>query len=142
MGAANINALQEYQQIRTVAGTAYANPHQLISMLMEGALERIALAKGAMLQDDVQEKGRLIGNTVTIVEGLRGCLDMEVGGELSTNLSDLYEYMVRQLLHANLENDPAVLDEVAGLMREIRSAWEEIPELNAETAVPEMLEDR
>ena len=120
-------ALNEYQQVGVFSGAAYADPHHLITMLMEGALERIALAKGALLQSDITEKSRLIGNTITIIEGLNGCLDKSVGGELALNLADLYDYMTRRLLTANLENDPAILDEVAGLLQEIKSAWENIP---------------
>ena len=83
MSGTNSGALAEYQQVGVFSGTAYADPHQLITMLMDGALERIALAKGAMLQSDVEEKCRLIGNTVTIIEALNGCLDKSVGGELA-----------------------------------------------------------
>lgn len=120
-------ALQEYQQVGVFSGTAYADPHQLITMLMDGALERIALAKGAILQGDVAEKGRLIGNTLTIIGGLAGCLDTSAGGDLAQNLADLYDYMKRRLLVANLDSDTEILDEVAGLLREIKSAWLEIP---------------
>lgn len=120
-------ALQEYQEVGVFSGAAYADPHQLITMLMEGALERIALAKGALLKSDIPEKSRLIGNTITIIDGLNGCLDESVGGELARNLNDLYDYMTRHLLKANLENDPALLDEIAHLLHEIKSAWISIP---------------
>jgi flagellar protein FliS len=128
MTGTNTGALQEYQQVGVYSEAAYADPHHLITMLLEGALERIALAKGAVLQGDVAEKGRLIGNTITIVGGLAGCLDIPAGGVLAQNLADLYDYISRRLLVANLDSDPEVLDEIAGLLREIRSAWLEIPQ--------------
>lgn len=128
MSGTNAGALQEYQQVGVFSGTAYADPHQLITMLMEGAIERIALAKGAIIKGDVAEKGRIIGNTLTIIEGLAGCLDMSAGGELAQNLADLYDYMKRQLLRANLESDAGILDEVASLLHEINSAWQQIPQ--------------
>ncbi|MEM7209374.1 MAG: flagellar export chaperone FliS [Pseudomonadota bacterium] len=137
MSASQNAAMQEYQQVGVFSEAAYADPHQLITMLMEGALERIALAKGALLQKDIAEKGRLIGNTVTIIEGLRGCLDMPVGGELAQNLADLYDYMIRQLLRANLESEPELLDEVAQLLREIKTAWEDIPNVHSTSNTPE-----
>jgi flagellar protein FliS len=135
MTGTNTGALQEYQQVGVYSGAAYADPHQLITMLLEGALERIALAKGAVLQGDVAEKGRLIGNTLTIVGGLAGCLDIPAGGVLAQNLADLYDYISRRLLVANLDSDPEVLDEIAGLLREIRSAWLEIPQTIANQEV-------
>ncbi len=135
MSVTNSGALQEYQQVGVFSGTAYADPHHLITMLMEGALERIAAAKGAILQGNVAEKGRLIGNTITIIEGLAGCLDMSAGGDLAQNLADLYDYMKRRLLKANLDSDSEILSEVANLLREIKSAWQQIPQATAVRAV-------
>jgi len=136
MGAFQNTATQQYQQVGVFSSAAYADPHHLITMLMDGALERIALAKGAMLQNDIAEKGKLIGNTVTIIEGLRGCLDLSAGGELAQNLFDLYDYMIRQLLRANLESEPEILDEVARLLREIESAWVDIPNVSPSATSP------
>jgi flagellar protein FliS len=63
------------------------------------------------------------------VIGLQGALDFEKGGDLATNLNELYSYVTRRLFHANAHNDLAVLDEIHGLMREIRDAWEGMPSL-------------
>jgi len=49
------------------------------------------------------------------------------GGSLAANLDDLYDYMARQLINANLQNKVETLDEVSGLLREIRSAWVLLP---------------
>lgn len=122
----NMDALQAYHQA-DISRANFADPHQLILMLMDGALDRIAKAKGAMLQKQHSEKGKHISHTITIVSGLSDCLDMDVGGDLSTNLADLYAYINRQLLQANLKNDSGLLDEVASLLREIRGAWAAIP---------------
>lgn len=121
-------ATQAYQQVNVYSGAAYANPHELITMLMNGALERTSLAKGAMQAGDISKKGELIGNVITIVGGLKGCLNMESGDALSANLSDLYDYMSRCLLDANIHNDASKLDEVMSLLHEIKSAWDSIPE--------------
>ncbi|MNP41441.1 Flagellar protein FliS [compost metagenome] len=95
-------------------------------MLMQGGLERIAQARGAIERQSIAEKGELIGKAISIINGLREPLYHEVGGELSRNLESLYEYMVMRLVEANRENDPAKLDEVAGLLREIKSGWDGI----------------
>ena len=117
-----------YKQVHRVSGVEAADPHQLVDMLMSGALERIASAKGNMQRSEIAEKGNNISKSITIIEGLRGSLNHDQGGELSGNLDALYEYMQSQLVKANLNNDSAILDEVLGLLVEIRGAWNQIPE--------------
>jgi flagellar protein FliS len=123
------NALEQYQNTGN-SSIAYADPHQLILRLLNGAIDRIAQAKGAVLQNDAQLKGELIGKAIGIIGGLNACLDHEKGNELSGNLASLYEYMNLCLLQANVEEDNAKLDEVAHLLQEIRSAWVEIAPQN------------
>ncbi len=135
MVATNIpKALKQYQQVSTQSGVAYASPHRLIQMLMEGAFERIATAKGCIQRQDIPGKGEQIGKAIDIIGGLREALNLEAGGELAANLEALYEFMQRRLLEANLRSDVAILDEVADLLRPIKEGWDAIgnsPEANA-----------
>ena len=121
------NALSEYQGNKN-SSISYANPHELILRLMDGALERIAQAKGAIQQNNKKEKGELIGKSISIIGGLSACLDHEQKSEISSNLDALYEYMNVQLLSANINEDVSKLDEVTHLMSEIKSAWVQIPQ--------------
>ena len=121
-------ALKQYGQVATQAGVAVADPHRLIQMLMEGALEKIATAKGLMARGDVAKKGQQITWAISIIDGLRVSLDKKAGGDIARNLDDLYDYMERRLFQANLENDVSILDEVSSLLRDIKSAWDAIPE--------------
>lgn len=118
--------LAAYQSVSTHGGVAAADPHGLVLMLLDGALERIAIARGCIehpRRGDIARKGQLIGQCLSIIGELRGGLDLTAGGGLAQNLSDLYDYMTRQLLRANLENNVAPLNEVASLLGEIRGAW-------------------
>ena len=119
-------ALNEYHQVGVNAAVADANPHQLIQMLLNGALEKIASAKGHMLRKN-HEKGSCISRAISILDGLRDSLNFEIGGDIAENLNQIYEYCQRRLLQANAENDPRLLDEVTALLREIKTAWESIP---------------
>lgn len=120
-------AMNQYKQVGTQVGVDSADSHQLIVMLFDGALERIAIAKGAIERKGIEEKGQKIGHVISIVDGLRASLDKENGGEIAENLDNLYDYMQRQLLKANLNNDLGILTEVTDLLREIKSAWTAIP---------------
>ncbi len=121
------SSLAAYQSVAAHGGVAAADPHQLITMLMDGALQRLAAARGAIDHGAIESKGRLIHRVVEIISELRASLNFEAGGEIAANMGDLYDYASRQLMRANLENRTDLLDEVSHLLREIRSAWIQIP---------------
>lgn len=120
------NALNQYSQNAVETAIESATPHRLIQMLMEGALGKIAAAKGYMERGEIRARGEQIGSAISILEGLKTSLDHEKGGEIARNLEDLYVYMERRLIEANRDSDPALLDEVADLLREVKGAWDAI----------------
>lgn len=119
-------AMKQYQTVNVNAQVSEADPHRLIQMLMEGGLQRIAQAKGAMQFNNVQLKGELIGKAIGIIGGLREALDFTKGGEVAANLDSLYAFMVQRLSIANLKNDAAILDEVTALLRDVKEGWDGI----------------
>ena len=123
-----IRATNAYRTVGVHSAIDDASPHRLIAMLLDGALDRIAAARGAMERGEIRQQGMLLGQAISIVDSLRASLDHTVGGELAGNLADLYDYSERRLLEARTQGDTAILDEVAGLLREIKSGWDEIPD--------------
>lgn len=127
--------LSAYQSVAAHGGVAASDPHGLILMLLDGALERIATARGCIANQSMGDKSQLLSRAFQIVEELRVSLDLSQGGPLAANLSDLYDYICRQLTRANAENKVEILDEVTMLLQEIRVAWIAIPqELRASRA--------
>ncbi len=121
-----MTAMRQYQSVNTQAQAIEADPHRLIQMLMEGGLTRLAQARGAMERNQTALKGELVSKSIAIVGGLRQALNLEQGGELAVNLDNLYAYMTTRLMEANLKNDPAILEEVADLLREVKTGWDAI----------------
>ncbi|TWC16169.1 MULTISPECIES: flagellar export chaperone FliS [unclassified Pseudomonas] len=119
-------ALRQYQKIGAQAQTSEASPHRLVQMLMEGGLDRIAQARGAMERKDIANKGILISKAIGIIGGLREGLDMENQAESVAELDNLYAYMIKRLTDANIQTDPKILDEVAGLLRTVKEGWDGI----------------
>lgn len=116
-----------YQDVGTTSAVEGADPHKLIALLFEGAIAAIAVARGAMEQNRVADKGRAISKAIDIIEnGLMASLNVEQGGELAGRLGALYDYMCERLLFANLKNSVAALDEVSGLLGNIQQAWAQI----------------
>jgi flagellar protein FliS len=123
----NTAKLAAYSTASAHGGVAAADPHRLIVMLMDGALERIAAARGCIERKETGEKTRLLNRAVSIVGELRSSIDMNAGGAIAANLAELYDYMCRALLKANAMNSIQLLDEVTALLAEIRGAWLAIP---------------
>src|SRR5262245_37847038 len=123
----NASKLAAYRSTSAHAGVAAADPHGLIVMLMDGALERIATARGMMAHGNNPEKAQLLTRAVAIIDELRNSLNVKAGGSLAANLDALYEYMCTRLVQANASNKPELLDEVSRLLNEIRAAWLQIP---------------
>lgn len=121
------NNVNQYSSVNSYTGVTDASPHQLVQMLLDGALGKLSVVKGLMDRGEIAKKGEVIGQAISIVGGLRSSLDLSKGGELAANLDNLYEYMERQLMQANLKNDLMIINEVVSLLNEIKTAWESIP---------------
>lgn len=124
---ASSNPTSAYAQVGIETGVAAASPHKLILMLFDGAIMALGTAQRQMGEGDIPAKGQSISKAIEIItNGLRASLDIDAGGELAERLHALYDYMTVRLLHANLHNDTAAIEEVTRLLGELRSAWEEI----------------
>jgi flagellar protein FliS len=132
----NQRAIQSYGDVKVTTGVSSANNVQLIQMLFDGLLESLVVARGHIVHLNISEKSKALTRATRIVLGLQGALDFEKGGDLASNLNELYAYVTRRLFQANSQNDVAAIDEVHGLMREIRDAWEGVPALVPPSARP------
>jgi flagellar protein FliS len=123
-----MRALRQYQKVNTHAQISEASPHRLVQLLMEGALDRMAQAKGAMARGDIAQKGLMLGKAVDILVGLRDGLNPEKTPDpiALQQLDNLYAFMSMRLLEANRQNDAAMIDEVAGLMITLKEGWDGI----------------
>jgi flagellar protein FliS len=120
-------ATRAYAQVGVHTAVETASPHKLISMLYEGLLKHLRIARAHMANGEVGPKASALSKAMSILDqGLRMSLDPEAGGEIATKLHALYDYCERRLLHANLHNDLAALDEVMQLIEPLRSAWLQI----------------
>lgn len=128
--------IKQYQSVSTETSIMDADPHKLIQLLFEGALARISTAKGHMERKEYDRKSKMINSAIDIIGGLQDSLNMETG-ELAMNLERLYDYMIRRLFEANARNDQAILDEVSGLLTQIKSAWDDIREQALASSTPE-----
>ena len=118
---------QAYNSIHVETGVQGADSHQLVTMLLDGALAAIAAAVAALERGDVPGKCKAVSKAVNIVdEGLRGALDMQAGGQVAITLHDLYSCVLLRLTQANIKNDAVMLRECSDLLAPMRDAWASI----------------
>jgi len=112
--------LNEYLKAKIMTAT----PQQLQTMLYDGAIRFCEQARQAMLDKDIPTTYERIVRAQRIVVELSATMNVEVNPELCGRLASLYTYVYRLLVDANVQRDPAKIDEALGLLQHIRETWQ------------------
>ncbi|MBI4277579.1 MAG: flagellar export chaperone FliS [Armatimonadetes bacterium] len=105
--------------------TSTASPLQLIVSLYDGAQRFLAEAERAFEAQDAAAGRTGIVRVQRIILELMAVLDHDRGGELATSLFRLYQYMIDRLAIARQNNGGPEIQEVAGMLQDLRAAWVE-----------------
>lgn len=125
--------IKAYKTNNLQADMSVADPHRVIQLMMQGVLERLAQAKGYIQRREFEKKSEVISAILALFNGLQDSLDL-TQGQIAEDLLALYEYMKNRVMDANIQMDPAPLDEVANLLITIKSAWDQIPDSEKQNA--------
>lgn len=98
-----------------------ATPEELTLMLYNGLVKFIMQAQSAVIDKNIEKANEAIKRAQAILMEFRSTLNMNY--EVSTHLENIYEYMHRQLLQANIKKDKEILEEVLGYAKELRDTW-------------------
>lgn len=120
-------SMQSYRKVSVESDLSVASPHRIIQMLFAGALERLAQAKCAIEQGNIAQRGLFMGKAIGIVSGLNSSLNMDAEGDVANNLTRLYDYMLRRMSEANINNDAQAIDEVVAILKTLKEGWDAIP---------------
>jgi flagellar biosynthetic protein FliS len=116
-----------YAQVSLESQVAGATPHQLITLLLEGAVSAMVRAKIYFETGNIAKRGEMISRAINIIDnGLRASLNHEVGGQVTEEMESLYEYVSRSLLLLNLEKKPEELPHLIEIMNNLSTTWKEI----------------
>lgn len=105
-----------------------ATPHKLVSLLYEGALKHLTLTKIFSEKKDFEKKSEHSNKLLSIFTALKSGVDLEVGGEVSENMYNLYDYCYRKTVEASVRNDARMLDEVQEIIQTLNEAWMQMPD--------------
>ncbi len=122
-------AAKQYQTVSSQTSIVDADPHRLVQILMENALQKLAFAKASMARNDIHDKGLNISLALSIIEALQTSLNKEEGGDIADNLNELYAYMIKTLLEANLHSDIDKVDEIIKLLSVVKDGWDKAGEI-------------
>jgi flagellar protein FliS len=127
------NRAAQYRAVRSHGLVADASPTRLVQVMLEHILSHLATTRGCMARvadnrphNEVLAKVTAISKANALLAQLNATLDMERGGQVAQNLRALYEYMMNRLTLANATNDRALVAEVASLVEQIKSGWDQI----------------
>jgi flagellar protein FliS len=119
--------MNQYKGVQLKTDVEEADPHKLVSMLLNGALQNLIAAKASIEKGAKAEHGELVGKAISIVEYLRVSLDPGSDLDFAENLGELYRYMETRLLDSTMKNDSAPVAEVIELIKPLRDGWDAIP---------------
>ncbi len=125
----HFKAMADYTGGNLTSQALVADKVELIQMLFDGLVDSLAVAKGHIEHQAIEKKGQSLNRASRIVVGLKSALDYSQGGDIAANLSELYDYVLRKIIHINIHNDLAGLGEIHGLMVELQQAWKTMPGL-------------
>jgi len=115
-----------YRQTAVETRVHEADPHRLVELMLEGAIQRLRVAEACTTSGDIARKAKAASEAGAIVDSLSGCLDFSQGGEIAQRLEALYDYASRRIATANAANDPAGFSEAAALLDDVFAAWKQI----------------
>lgn len=119
-------AARAYAKVGLQTRVGSAPPERLISLMFEATLISISKARIHLKNKAIAERGEAIFKAIDILQrGLIASLNHEAGGEISANLNELYQYMVRELTLAHRNADDQALEAVHALLLQIANAWRE-----------------
>jgi flagellar protein FliS len=116
-------AYSSYHATNLDAQTSRASPIELVLLLTDGLLEELARTRAHIVGKRYEQRAASINKCVDIINGLSSSLDFESGGEVVSNLANLYDFCAHHLNAAGIKQDPTMVDEVVRIMTTIRQGW-------------------
>lgn len=101
----------------------FASKEKLLLMLCEGAVKFAKLGRQAIIDKDIKKSNDNIIRTEDIINELMSTLDVSKGGEWAPQLMQVYDFINRRLIQANIKKDVKIMDEIIPLIENIKETW-------------------
>ena len=101
-------------------------PVEIVSRLYITLLTRLHTVQDSIADGNVAEKAKAMSLSFAILSELHASLDLDQGGEIATNLNDLYGHLFSELTLVNLYNDTERLAGAIKTIEPLSEAWLEL----------------
>lgn len=101
-----------------------ASPAQLTLMLYDGAIKFCNIAIVAVENGEIAKAHDNIMKVERIIEEFRATLNFNY--PVAKDFDNVYEYVYRRLLDANIKKDKEILEEVLTHLHTMRDTWKEV----------------
>jgi len=118
----SMTAHKQYKQVQVKT----ANNKKLLLMLYQGCIKFLRIAKKSIKEEDMENANEYLKKSQAIIDELRYTLDMDKGGEISSNLYKLYNFMYSELISANINKEIEPIENVENLMMDLLETWKEV----------------
>jgi flagellar protein FliS len=127
-------AYKEYKEIQVNT----ANREKLLIMLYQGCIKFLRFSKKSIEDNNIEAANNYIIKSQDIIRELMNTLDRENGGEIADNLYNLYDFMYRELVTANIKKDTAKIEVVEEMMIELLESWQQITKGKKQDKKPQL----
>ncbi len=115
------------------AEIATLSQRDLIIKLYQGALRFLNLAIDAAKHKQTEDVHKHCLRAKKIFIELASTLNFNQGGDIATQLYELYIFFISRITEANLRKDPSLIEELIPLINSLVEAWEQVPHNLADT---------
>lgn len=111
-----------YQKYKTTAVQS-ASREKILLMLYEAAIRFTKQAIKAAEEKKIADRGMNIGRAYDIVMELNNTLDHKIGGDIASQLEQLYIFIMDQYTKANISGDPEPLRASLKILENLYDGW-------------------
>lgn len=118
-------ALNAYATTERETAVSSARPVDLVVLVFQRVLDHLRHGR-QMMQQQEDSAVPLTKALQLINAGLQACLDRQQGGDIASNLSNLYDWASREIMLARIKRDSERISSVIEVLTTVSSAWMEL----------------
>lgn len=104
-----------------------ASKERLLLMLLDGAVKYTKVARLAIVEKDIAKAHKELVRVQDIFLELMVTMDQS-SGKYMEDLYDLYDFIKRELVRANIKKDVKIIDNLLPIIEDVRDMWYEVDE--------------